>query len=811
VLTILCDPELHPAVLRAAGELRAVVEEAGIPANPPRRGSGDGEGAEDDDQIRIGLADGRFLRGAAGADQAAAIAALRPEGYAWRIDAPGGARRATVWGKDDRGALFGTHDLIERIRLARGWPTESAAARSPFFPLRRWSAAISRIQRRPWDDRRTLWDGLARARRIMDLAPRYGVGSFELNGRPGDGFDPDWLLAYRRAPEFRPLRPVADSDDKLLLLEETARYARDRLLDLYVWSHELYVPPEFFVLFPETRGVDYSLCTSHPRLHRFIRDRYAELFEGAPSLSGAVVSVNESGHFSLIVDRGCQCDRCRGMTGSDRLLSVLTPLIQTCREYGKTLVLRTFQAAAIRDLDAHPDLEIVRQAFARVPAHVQFMSKYCPQDFYGTTIVDEPLIGAFDNPHLVEFSLDREWSGRTFVPALTPNDFRQRLHNARSKGVVGTVARVDFPFPQMEPEELFTHPNEFNAYVFGKLSWDPDYALGQAWSDWGRLRYGDRAAPGVTSALKRTELASERIFFVRGLPVVNYHNMIAPLSMAIENLWARAPSKWDRSKRWLTDKLFHPDEAFIQEVIAETLEAREQAELALAELGSVRTDLDASDYIKLRNQLEVMRDAGQLWSHLNELFFRCMAWDDRARLPDPAVLSRSLGAAQAAILQGLAMERRHGPFSWPVFSPDRGVSAYEFVEQVWSLYLSAFLHTPVPDLERTRWGSSFTHSWSRRGAGFVRDGVLGLWLDCFDAARGPWGKRTDGRTIELPSGVAELDNHANTLRLIDAHGGTLPLPVGLPIEGVRIGPGDRARYAVRRLAEGLRLEATADA
>ena len=94
---------------------------------------------------------------------------------------------------------------------------------------------------------------------------------------------------------------------------------------------------------------------------------------------------------------------------------------------------------------------------------MQLVSKYCPQDFYGTTIVDEPLIGTFDNPHLVEFSLDREWSGRTFLPVLTPNDFQKRLRHARSLGVIGTVARVDFPFPQMEPEELFTHPNEFNA------------------------------------------------------------------------------------------------------------------------------------------------------------------------------------------------------------------------------------------------------------------------------------------------------------------------------------------------------------
>jgi len=44
------------------------------------------------------------------------------------------------------------------------------------------------------------------------------------------------------------------------------------------------------------------------------------------------------------------------------------------------------------------------------------MSKYCPLDFYGGAIANEPLIGVFPNQHLVEFSLDVEWQGRTFVP-----------------------------------------------------------------------------------------------------------------------------------------------------------------------------------------------------------------------------------------------------------------------------------------------------------------------------------------------------------------------------------------------------------
>ncbi|NPV08476.1 MAG: hypothetical protein HPY83_11030 [Anaerolineae bacterium] len=731
---------------------------------------------------------------------------LRPEGFAWRLGRDSdGEPTALICGADDRGALYAIHDLCERIGLARGWPEASAGTSNPFFPVRRWSIAISRLHRRPWDDRRTLWDGLDRVRRIMALAPNYGVNSIELNGRPGDGFDPDWLLAYRHYPQFRATRSVEASDDSLLLLEETARSARDLLLDLYVWSHELYVPPEFFALFPETKGVDYDLCTSHPLVQRFIYDRYAELFEGAPHLAGVVLSVTESGHFSLITDAGCQCDHCRHMSRSDRLLAVLTPVYRACRDYGKTLVARTFQAAFIKDLDSHPELDIIREAFSHLPGDVYLMSKYCPQDFYGTEIVDEPLIGAFANPHLVEFSLDREWSGRTFIPVLTPDDFQKRLRHAVEKGVVGTVARVDFPFPEMEPEEIFTHFNEFNAYVFGKLSWDPNYDLDQAWQQWGLMHYGAEAAPAVTAALKHTELASERVFFVKGVTVVNYHNMIAALEHSLENLWARAPSKWEPEKRWLTDKFFHPDEDFIREVASSPLEACREAEAALQQLADGRDAMPPAQYLKLRNQLEVMRDAGALWSRLNELFFRYVAWQDHDQLPSAEEMAKSLEAAQGVIRQALAMERRHGLYSWPVFSPDRGISAYEFVEQVWCRYLSTYLGVPVPEFVITRWSASFWYSYAHDEPGHERQGFLALWLDCLEAARRHWGYRSNGRLLNWPP---EIEGASFASEAIDLHknGAAFPLPVGLPIQGPSIPSGNGDVWRVCRTEEGLGVE-----
>lgn len=386
------------------------------------------------------------------------------------------------------------------------------------FAVRRWSIAISKTGGAPWDERMGLWQGLRRVRRLMKRAPDYGVTSIEINGRPGGGWDVDWVLSYEELPELASLRDGATRAEDLALLEETARDARRLGLELYVWAHELYLPLGFLEIFPEAAGQGYGVCASSAPVTRLLRAKYRELLGGAPSLAGIVLSLTESGQFSLLSDRGCGCERCRGRSRAERVLSVLAPIAETCRESGRCLVVRTFQAAVHRDLWSHPELEVVRQAYSQLSPDVVLMSKYCPLDFYGTEFPDEPLIGAFPNPHLVEFSLDREWSGRTFVPVLTPVDFQRRLRHARARGCVGVVARVDFPFPEMEPEEVFEHPNEFNVFAFSRLALDPEADLEGIWSEWGSKRYGPEGAQAVVGALKHTELIAQRAFFTKGIP-----------------------------------------------------------------------------------------------------------------------------------------------------------------------------------------------------------------------------------------------------------------------------------------------------
>ena len=525
------------------------------------------------------------------------------------------------------------------------------------------------------------------------------MNSIEINGRPGDGWDVAWIVGFENYPKLAALFPEGERRQRLELVERLARASQRNLLSFYVWSHELYLPPGFAELYPQVQGTGYPVCLSSEFLKKFIRDKYFEFFQGCPSVDGLVMSVNESGNFKLLTDEGCKCDRCARMSQHDRLSAVLNEVIAVCSRLNKRIVLRTFQNSSTHDLYGHPELETIRKAYTGLPRDVEIMSKYCPLDFYGGAIADEPLIGAFPNPHLVEFSLDVEWQGRTFVPALTPENFKRRIAHAIDKHCVGIVPRIDFPFPGMEPEPIFGHPNEFNAWYMGELLWNPGTDIDDSLLRWAKLRYGDEAAPAIAPALRKTEAITQQTFFCQGQILISYHNMIGSVSQVDEFLWGQALSKWDPGKRALSESFFHPDERLIAAAKREKAEAVKLAADALGEIRAAREKLSPVEYQRLCYWFEKLRDTAGLWGHLTELYLRHHMLGAGH---DEAVLPPLLDAARASLRKAIEMENRHGKNSWPVISPDRGVTAYEFVHQILRRHIGGITGEPVEEAVKTK-------------------------------------------------------------------------------------------------------------
>jgi hypothetical protein len=638
------------------------------------------------------------------------------------------------------------------------------------------------------------------------------MNSVELNGRPDDGWDITWMIAFEKYPALASLYPNGVRPDRMMLVEDLARAAHDNLLDLLVWSHELYLPPGFVDLYPQVRGVEYPVCLSSEFLKRFVRDKYLEFFERAPSVDGVVISINESGQFSLITDAGCKCNRCRQISREGRLRAVLDEVVAVTTRLSKQIILRTFQAAFVHDLHGHPELQTIRSAFTGLPPQVQVMSKYCPLDFYGGEIADEPLIGVFPNRHLVEFSLDVEWQGRTFIPVLTPDNFRRRIKHAVEKNCTGVVARVDFPFPSMEPEPIFGHPNDFNAFYFGELLWEPQKNADESLSNWTKLRYGAECSRELAFALRKTEAITQKTFFTLGHTVINYHNMIASVSEADANLWSHALSKWDPQKTELSESFFCPTDELIERCKTEKREAEFLAENCLSSLQNERRCLSRTEYERFECYFEKLRDTANLWNHLVELYLlhRQIAFSP----PNPELVThaiirgdqskvqRLVSAAEAAMRRALGMEQRYGQNSWPVFSPDRGTSAYQFVHEILRYYIAAVTGEAAADKVEYKLMDTVVTTPEVKP-----DSAESFWRQFVEWGRPQFQYEQSGEAdLVWPIGLRELRLNERSMGFFAYDGRGLELPLPYPVEGILFSPTPRLSVKVRKTVSRIVLE-----
>ena len=77
------------------------------------------------------------------------------------------------------------------------------------------------------------------------------MNAIEINGRPGDGWDVDWVISFERYPELAHLFPAEERKHRLALVEDMAAESHSNLLDVFVWSHELHLPEGFAELYPQ--------------------------------------------------------------------------------------------------------------------------------------------------------------------------------------------------------------------------------------------------------------------------------------------------------------------------------------------------------------------------------------------------------------------------------------------------------------------------------------------------------------------------------------------------------------------------------
>jgi len=493
---------------------------------------------------------------------------------------------------------------------------------------------------------------------VFATAQTAGAGpstrSAALEHRSWQFHDPDWTHLQQAIPNARrsgmnriqlshnvimnaqQLWDGNDAAKRLDLVRKIIDLAHRNDLKVDLWTHELSGEPAGLA----------ATKTPPEKIWQSVREKYDRLFRLLPEIDGLVLTFAETqvAVYKTAISPDPPAQRVA------RLIDVMS---QACAAHGKLLIVRTF-------VYEPAELESMRQALHAVAervgprGNVVVMTKCVPHDWTPFYPYD-PLLGDVAGlPQAVELDLGQEFTGQSSLLHCEVDYVSRVMAHARSRNVVGAVARVE----RLANHALLT-PNEVNIHAFSRLCLDPSPDADQLWAEWAAARYGKDAAPHVVAALKNTFDITNLICFPLEQWITN-HSVLPNWSYAIGHVRQRSNSKWISSPRQerLRDELLSPSPATLIRILNEKDLAKRLVDESMGQLAEARSHLAEADYAELKLHFARLAAAVQIAREHNLALFTTQMLIDpvaRARLArDDAELFRQRVSEHLSALRRLA-------------------------------------------------------------------------------------------------------------------------------------------------------------
>jgi len=739
-----------------------------------------------------------------------------PEGFVLKLLPNPWHRRAKIWiiaGADARGTLYGAYEFASQVRTLNGLPEKLNVATKPAFPIRWWETQLEDF----WNKHEggsPYWYAnehyLAYLQDVLRRAPGYRVNGLVLMGRHDAG-EVHTYLSYERFPELHAIYRDRRAAERKAQAEATNRLvaeARKHGVDIYLWDHQLHVPPEVTRVYPELAGKGATLCPSQPKLWELLEAQYDEFFRIVPDIAGIVLVFAET-QISLLSAPACECGTCKARKPSENIRDIITHALNACRRHGKRLVVRTFA-------HSHEDIQTIVDAIAEVPRDaITVMSKAVPADFYGLLLPHNPAIAAVgDRPKITEFTLAGEFRGKTHIICLPAQYYRKHIAHAAAQGSPLTPGRAGRPLTlrsgslgaagridhQQYPRSVFETPNEFNVYFVSQLLWDPKQKPSALWRAWCERHYGQRAARRVAQALQRTEATFEKFSNSLGFYSTSAHGQIPPMFRGPYNAWDNLRSSvalisaTDPSRASLGQQLLQPDDELMAKIIADKEEAIRLAEASMGDLERAKPDLAPADYEELKGYLALGADCAALWRQIGEALFRGLQLrrageqsTETAGKLDSKPVAHLATVCNELLAQAYALEAKHGAECWPVYPHGRGTTAYECVVGMYADFMDVLAGKEPRPLG----------GWKPAERPDTSPEIL--WRALLTAARGGGQQECD---VTLDGGIRTCEFTSSGI-VATGVGGALLLPTGVTSRGPMIRAGREYHLVIRANADGI--------
>jgi len=499
------------------------------------------------------------------------------------------------------------------------------------------------------------------------------AGGLGLPHRSWQFHDPDWAYLQQAIPKARAAgmnriqlshQIVMDAERlwqdngherRLDLVRRAASLAHENGLKVDMWTHELSgLPKDRF------RDAATGKPKLTPELWQWVEEKYEHLFTLVPELDGVVLTFAETDH-KVYRD---------GVVSDDpppkRVARLIRVMGEVCKRRGKLLIVRTF---------VYEPAEIgwLREALGMVAGqlgegtHIMVMTKCVPHD-WTPYYPFNPLLGDVAGlPQIVEIDLGQEFTGQSRLLHCEVDYVKRVLDYARAKGVVGAVARVE----RGDRHALGT-PNEVNIHAFSRLLADGELTADTLWREWAVKRYGEKAAPHVIRALRRTFDITNLTFFPLEYWIVN-HSRVPAWGYAYGHITSRQNVKWTPSPKQARerDELLRPTPDTLLRISHEKDRANKLLLKSIADLELARPHLSDKDYGGLKRYFDLAGDNVEVFREHNLAMFTVLLHRSRGQAADAtrgerdAIRDRALEHINALRRWADRMEERYGKEVWP--------------------------------------------------------------------------------------------------------------------------------------------------
>lgn len=488
---------------------------------------------------------------------------LAAEAYRIRPASSANHRAVTVTG-DERGLIYGTCKLAERVRLGADPMTVSLDLR-PAFPLRMFSEQGQLLdlpdrnyyaEEPPYVNEAMLRREVDEAKRLIDAVAKLGYNAIAF-----------LHVSFEDYIDYEDLEgPIYPADDRHRLrspvfcryLSELCDYAHARHLEFYLQTYE--------IQYPEEVDRRYGVRMDSPNLPKIIAARCGELFRRVP-LDGLVITPNET--HPRCGYRSQQLWQSQGRPGAGRMCQLYD---EACRGLGKRAIFRLWRVAATA--------AEAQEAIGQVPAEAMLETKDTGYDFFLNCPMTDILTSRLMREHawMVTFDTFRQYDGwaRCFCFV---QDWGPRVQACRDGGVQALNAWGAWSpaciNPDSEPDYLrlpdgsrtpdgfvqgwagywnayrmFTRgftPGQASAYLLARLAWEPDLPVAEIAGDFASIHLGAANAQAAAEALLQTQQAWQEHYLGRSMTEIahpcylKWSMIFAPKPAELEKAYQRVP------------------------------------------------------------------------------------------------------------------------------------------------------------------------------------------------------------------------------------------------------------------------------